>query len=290
MLNRSKPHLHSLALLLITTLIWGSTFPLMKSTIASLSPAMLMGARFLIATVAFLPFCRSLNLGLVRDGSLLGLIAFVAYLTQVIGLETASASRAAVITSLHVVIVPLLGWLFGQQIRSLTFVAARMAVFGVGVMSWQAGVVTWGDVWTCGYALSYAIYILLMEPIAQRHSALKLTAVQLITVTVLSILWAAPSWAEQIEIVKSHWLAIVYLGVAATAFTTWTQAVAQRYLAATEAAIIYTLEPVFAVMFSFWWLGEGLTLRGAIGAGIILLAMLLCQVQTYFNRSEASLN
>ena len=65
----------------------------------------------------------------------------------------------------------------------------------------------------------------------------------------------------------------------ATALTTWTQAIAQRHVNATETAIVYTLEPVFAAVFSFWWLGESLGVRGLLGGGMVLVAMVLSQVQ-----------
>lgn len=278
MSDKFSPHLRSLALLLITVMIWGSTFPLLKEVVATLSPAVLVGSRFIVAAVAFIPFCHSLTPRLLREGSLLGFVAFLSYLTQVVGLESVSANRAAFITSLNVVMVPLIGWFLQRSIPLKTFVAAGVAFAGIAVMSWEAGVISWGDVWILGCALSYAIYILLMESISPKHPPLQLTAVQLLTIALLGILWAVPYGLDQLSAIKPHWIAIVYLGLIATAFTTWTQTVAQRALSATEAAILYTLEPVFATVFSFWWLAESLSNREVIGAGMILVAMILSQV------------
>jgi drug/metabolite transporter (DMT)-like permease len=276
----SRLHLRSLVLLLLTTLIWGTTFPILKDVVTTLSPAALVSSRFLIAALLFLPFCRwhHLNRRLLRDGSLLGLVAFLSYLTQVIGLETVSANRAAFITSLNVVIVPLLSWLLGRGLKRRMIGAAGLAFAGIAVMSWEAGAITWGDLWVLGCALSYAVYILLIEAVADQHPPLQLTAVQLISIALLGLLWALPSGWSQFATVGSHWNAILYLGVIATAVTTLSQVLAQRHLSATEAAIIYTLEPVFAALFSFWWLAERLNGREAVGASMILAAMLLSQI------------
>lgn len=271
-------HLYSLGLLILTTLIWGTTFPLIKDLVGSLSPAVLIGSRFVVAAVAFLPFCKPLNWALIRDGSLLGAVAFISYLTQVIGLETISANRAAFITSLNVVIVPLLGWQLGRSITLKIIVAAGLTFTGIAVMSWEAGGIGWGEVWIFGCALSYAVYILLMEALSPRHPVAPFSAVQLVTIGILGGLWAAPTWFTQLDALQAHWVAIVYLGLIATAFATLTQVIAQRHLSASETAIIYTLEPVFAAIFSFWWLEERLNQREAIGSGLILVAMLLSQV------------
>lgn len=274
---RFSPHFWSLLLLLLTTLIWGTTFPLSKEILVSLSPAVLVGIRFVVAAIAFLPFCRMFNLRLLRDGSLLGLMIFLANLTLLVGLESVTANRAAFITSLNVVLVPLLAWLLGRGVTLKVFAAAGLAFAGIAIMSWEAGTVGWGEIWVFGCALTFAIYILLIEAVAPNHPPLQLTAIQLTTVALFSLVWATPEGIEQLPAIKSHWLVLLYLGLA-TVFTTWSQVIAQRHLSATEAAIIYTLEPVFAAVFSFWWLSENLSGRGALGAALILAAMLLSQL------------
>lgn len=265
-------------LLVLTTLIWGTTFPLLKDSVSTLSATALVGGRFIVAALVLLPFCRRLNRRLVRDGVLLGAIAFVSYVTQAIGLETTSANRGAFITSLNVIIVPLLGLLLGQLASRQLFVAAGLALVGIGVMSWESGAWVVGDGWVLGCAISYALLIVLVERIAPNHDPLALTAVQLTTMALMATLWAAPEWISSWPGLIEKFGAIAYLGLIATAFTTWSQVVAQRRVAATEAALIYTLEPVFAAGFSFIWLGERLGLRGLLGAAIVLVAMVLSQL------------
>lgn len=275
---RVGPRVASVCLLVVTTLIWGTTFPLLKGAIGSLSPLALVTSRFVIAALVMLPFVRSLNRSLLRDGALLGVIAFASYMTQVVGMASTSANRAAFITSLNVILVPLLGYFIGNRIYPRIWIAAALSLLGIGMMSWEGGALNLGDLWELGCALSYALYILLMEAAAPRHNALALTAVQLWTIALLGCFWVAPELGQQVQSLAMNWQAIVYLGLLATAATTWSQVAAQQQISATETAIIYTLEPVFAAVFSFWWLGESLGRRGLLGAGLVLVAMLLSQV------------
>lgn len=275
----TRLHHRSVAILLLTAMLWGTTFPVIKDLVASVSPALVISSRFLVAALAFLPFCRNLNAQLIREGGLLGLVAFVAYWMQVIALQTASANRIAFLTSLHVVIVPLLSSFWGRAITLKMGIAAMLACAGVLVMSWQAGnQVSWGDFWGVGCAFAYAAHILLMEAVVRNHATLPFTAVQLITVAILGSFWAGVSGLQQLPALKNYWFVIGYLGLMATALTTWTQAIGQRHLTATEAAIIYILEPVFAAIFAFWLLQEKITGQTALGAGLILIAMVLSQL------------
>ncbi len=93
----------------------------------------------------------------------------------------------------------------------------------------------------------------------------------------LGIVWATPQLAGQVEGITTNFSTLLYLGLVVTATPVWTQAVAQRWVTAQEAALFYTLEPVFATIFSFWLLGEKLGARGLVGAGIVLVATLLSQ-------------
>ncbi|GAB4142045.1 MAG: hypothetical protein Fur0046_18350 [Cyanobacteria bacterium J069] len=213
------------------------------------------------------------------DGIGVSVLMFSAFLTQAIGLETAPANRAAFITSLNVILVPIFARLLGRKISAQVAIAAVLALAGVGLMSWEGGSLTVGDLWILGCAACWAAYILRMERIVQRHSAAALTTVQLLAIALLSLGWAAPRLGSQWVALAASAAVVVYLGLFATALTTWTQASAQRHLAAAEAAILYTLEPVFASLFAFWWLGESWGLRGWLGGGVILVATVLSQLR-----------
>jgi drug/metabolite transporter (DMT)-like permease len=278
-MTQPATHRWSILLLVLTTLVWGTTFPLLKNAVADLSPAVIVGSRFVIGAIALLPFCRQIDRPLLRDGAILGAVVYCSYVTQVIGLQTTSSNRSAFITSLNVILVPLFGILLGRRLSWRIGLAALLALAGIGVLSWEGGALTIGDLWVLGCAVSYAAYILLMESIAPKHPPLALTIVQLLTIALLGLLWAAPQLGSQLAVLQKNWVAIVYLGIVATAMTTWTQAIAQRYVSATETAIIYALEPIFAAVFAFWWIGESLGMRGLMGGAMVIVAMVLSQVE-----------
>ena len=278
-------HTRGILLLLATTLVWGTTFPVLKETVVSVAPMPLIASRFLLAALVFSPWLRRLNGRLVRDGVLLGSVYLASYITLTIGVETISAGRAAFMLSLNVILVPLLGLFLGRRLQVIAVFAAGLAIVGIGVMSWEGGGLSTGDLWVFGGALSYAVYILLLESATLRHSPLALSAVQLVFVAGVTVIWAAPALMAQLPAIATHWGQILYLGLVVTATTTITQAVAQQWVSAHETALLYTLEPVFAAIFSFWLLGEQFGTRGVIGAGLILMAMVLSQSQAFIAQS-----
>jgi drug/metabolite transporter (DMT)-like permease len=187
---------------------------------------------------------------------------------------------------LNVVLVPLLGPLVGHEFSTKALFSGAIALFGLGLMSVENGTFAVGDLWMVVCALSYTIYILLLDSVAQRHAAIKLTAVQMVTVTFFALIWALSEQfvqGQQGQLPTFHLniLAIVlYLGVVATAATTWGQAFAQKHVSAYETALIYTLEPVFSLLFAFLLLHETIGIRGLVGASFILLGMVVSQLVT----------
>ena len=233
-------HIQGIILLVAVTLLWGTTFPLVKETIHSLSPGVLIAIRSALAAIAFSLHLRTLNLKLVRDGFLLGILLFASLAIQAIALETLSANRAAFIASLNVILVPLLGQFFGQHVRRGMFLAAGLALVGVGIMSWEGGMLTPGDFWMLLDVLLYTSYILLLEAVTCSHSPLSLTAIQLVVMTVLATLWTLPDFRGQWEGIHSNYLPLLYLAVV-TAVTTWLPAIAQHWVSASETAVIWAL-------------------------------------------------
>ncbi|XHX78109.1 MAG: DMT family transporter [Stenomitos frigidus ULC029] len=277
-------HTRGILLLVVTTLLWGTTFPVLKQTVVDVSPMALVAIRFVVAALVFAPWLGRMNRQLVRDGVLLGLAYLASYITLTVGVDLISAGRAAFVLSLNVILVPLFGLFLGRRLQPIAVVAAGLAIVGIGIMSWEGGGFSLGDLWVFGGALSYAVYILLLETATLKHPPLALSAMQLVFVAGVSSIWAAPEIVAQVPAIAAHWGQIAYLSLVVTAATTITQAIAQRWVSAHETALIYTLEPVFAAVFSFWLLGEQFGGRGLAGAGLILAAMVLSQSQTFITQ------
>jgi drug/metabolite transporter (DMT)-like permease len=179
--------------------------------------------------------------------------------------------------------------ILGRYLPRRILGAAGIAIVGIGILSWEGGGFGLGDVLTFGCAVGVALYILALERITPRHPTLPLVAVQLTTMAFLGMSWALPQLNGQMPAISQHWYTLLYLGIIVTATPIWTQAQAQRWVSASEAALRYTLEPVFASTFSFAWLGEVLGIRGLLGAGLILMATIISQfswsrLQSFFEK------
>lgn len=275
-------HIQGIIAIAIVSLIWATTFPLTKDAVTSFSPAVLTASRFTVAAAIFTPQLRFLNVQILRDGTVLGLLLFACFALQTMGLETANANRGGFIFSLNVIIVPLLGALFGQPLLLKTVLAAGVAFTGIGIMCWENGSLGVGDLLLFGETFIYGVYMLVLQATVQRHSTLSLTAIQLWIVAAFSALWAAPEMVGQIETLNNNYGVILYLGIVGTAGSIWLETIGQQWISAAEAALLCTLDPVLTSVFSFWLLGEKFGVRGLVGTVLVLTALVLSQSKSQF--------
>ncbi|WP_022799045.1 DMT family transporter [Thermus islandicus] len=254
----------------LLTLIWGTTFVVVKGAVAEVPPGLLVFWRFLVASAFFLPLLLRLPPGAWGPGLELAFWLFLGYATQAVGLEHTSASRSAFITALNVVLVPLLLSLAGRWVGGV-WLSALLALLGVAFLSYdpRQPPLNAGDLWTLLTALTYALYIVRLEVHAKAVPSLPLTAIQVLGTALFALPWAL---AQGVRLEGVPWGAVLYLGVAATALTTWLQTWGQGHVPAPQAAILYTLEPVWATLFAFLVLGERLGPSGLLGAALVLLA------------------
>lgn len=267
------PHL-GIAALFGVTLLWGSTFVVVKDTLNTLSPSLLLSVRFILSALCLLPFLRT-DWKLWFAGTELGLVLFVGYATQTIGLQYTSVHRSAFLTALNVFFVPLFLSYFGHRLSRRIWLASLLAIAGVGLLSYDVVPPNWGDLWSLGTAIAYAIYIIRLGYYGQTHPALALSAVQLWVSAIFATLWAVfsqPAWFAPAQLAQLPWGALMYLAIACTTVTTLLQAWGQQRVSASQSAVLFTLEPVWASVFAFVLLGETLGLQGLIGAALVITA------------------
>lgn len=287
---------------------------------ATLLPGSLILARFGLAGLALLPIFgrHARSPGAWRAGFELGALSWLGYTTQAIGLTSTTASRSAFITSLSVMLVPALAGLAGRRVSRRVYAAAALALLGVGLLSWDGLSPGRGELWTLACALTYAVYVLRLETAALRLDTRALVLTQIWGVLPFALIWSAFEarqagvgrgmaadlaarsglplpLAELLAGLPAHWLAVpgaawlavAYLALAATALATSLQTYGQRRVAAPEAALIYTSEPVWAAVLAAPILGERLGGRGWLGAGMILAATLYGQRRPARRDAEA---
>ena len=271
--------------MVLVSLLWGVTFPLIRSAMEDIAPHQFVGWRFGLAVVAFLPFVLlhpEARAGLRRafwPGMLLGAIAWSSYFSQTIGLQTVPAGRAAFITGLSVVLVPLLSPIFraGSPTR-VDLLAAVVATLGLYLLtdgSQPGAGFGVGDLWILGCALSYAVYIhVLQKMLRRRDHETSLAFTQVLGIFLVAMIPLVGSGDLRIEPTRGVIAALAVCALFATVGTFWLQTRYQGRTTPQRVALIFTLEPVFATGFAWWLLGETLGLRAALGAAVVLVAVL----------------
>lgn len=276
-------NIHVLSLLLVT-LVWGATFPVLKVATAQLSGIETSALRFLMAAVCMFPWAVRAPRRAWADGAVLGALVLFSYVAQAYGLQFISSNRSAFLTSLNVLMVPLFGIVVGNAFSWRIALAAVLACAGIGLMSWDGGSHLLADASTVAGAAGYAVYVIVLSARAGRHDARALAATQIVWMAVLGLAWmlldargtdALQTLANRVNS-EILW-GLAYLGLVATAGMLFLQARAQRHVSADKAALIYALEPVFAALFAWLWLSEGLSLRAAIGAAVVVFAVVLSE-------------
>lgn len=280
--------------LLTITLVWGSTFVMVKNAVAKFPVFPFLALRFFLASVVLAVFFHRRLLVLSRRGiaagMLLGFFLFAGYAFQTWGLRDTTASKAGFITGLSVVIVPALSTLWLRQKPSLgVLLGIALATVGLGLLSlnenWS---VSRGDLLVLGCAFSFALQITAVSAFVRWADALGLAIVQLVTVTVLSGLASLMSEPLPTVFPPDVLGAAVFTGVLATAVAFGVQNVAQTFTTAVHTALIFTAEPVFAALFGVLLARDALAARAWLGCGLILTGMIAAEIgdhQTVHERS-----
>jgi drug/metabolite transporter (DMT)-like permease len=260
--------------LLLAAAIWGSSVVVIQPMLRDVPAAWINTGRFVIAAVALSIFIRA-DRRIWRAGIELSIWLFAGFATQTIALRYTTVNRCAFITAMNVIFVPLIAAMFGRRIRPIIWGAAITSLVGCALLCRDGSGPNVGDLWTLGTAITWAMYILRLEAKAGDFPPLPLAIAQIIPVALFSGVWLA---AHPMPVVHFHWGAMLFLGLAATAATTILQALGQRVVPAPQAAVIFTLEPVFTAVFAYLILHERLNITGGIGAGLIILAAFATQI------------
>ena len=267
--------------LIAITIVWGSTFVVIKGALETIPVPLLLALRFSLAAAcfAFVRFDRRA----LRPALVLGLLAFAGFATQTYGLSITTPSRSAFITGFAVVLTPMVAaiW-FRQRVALRVYLAAAVALAGLALLTLRGGDgqgVNTGDLWTLATALAYALYIVYLGQVAGRASVSALAGLQHIPMALLAWAWATPHLGALATVPAGTYLAIAYLAVVATALVAWLQVHAQRVVVAPLAAIIFVLEPVFAALFAWWLVGGVLGPVGWVGGALVVLAMLVSEAR-----------
>ena len=267
-------------LLVFVTLIWGVTFIMVKDALNDAGPFAFGTLRFTIAGILTLAVVNKSIFTLTKTevigGLVCGFFLFGGYAFQNFGLMQTSASKSAFITSVSVLMVPIILFLFNiQKVKIKVWIAVVVATIGLYfLLDPRGGLMNWGDILTFGCALGFAVHIIFQGYYVKKNvRVLPFFLVQAWVVVGLSFINSL--LFEPIFAIWSPRLisALLVTGIAATFIAILLMIWAQQILNPSETAIIFSLEPVFATVFAIIFAGELLGLWGYIGGGLIVLAV-----------------
>lgn len=276
----SKTRLATLALVAVT-LMWGSTFVLIKDVVETMPVLDFLAVRFVLAgavmVTVFHRQVRALPRALAVRGLGLGVVYGLAQILQTEGLARTPASVSGFATGTYVVLTPVLGLiLLRQKAGRMTWVAVLLSLAGLAVLSLRGAQVSNGVLLILASAVLYALHILGLGLWSASRHAIGLAAVQMLAIAAVCTVGAAPGGIA-LPPTAHAWAGTLYTALVAGALAMVLQTWAQAYLSSTRAAVVMTMEPVAAAGFAVAF-GEALTLRIVLGGALVLAAMYVVEL------------
>lgn len=298
-------------LLLLTAVIWGSAFVAQKAG-AVLEPFTYNGLRMLIGGLVLIPVIflfKAINKNDMEDersdeekaaekktlligGISCGIVLCIASNLQQFGLYfDADAGKAGFITSLYIVIVPVLGLFLKQKVKPIVWGCIALGAFGFYLLT-MAGKgegfsLHTGELFVLICAVAFSCHILVVDHFSPKCDGIKLSCIQFLTTGIISLILMAIFETPVLSDIIDCWLPILYCGVFSSGVAYTCQVLGQKHAEPSVASLIMSLESVFAVVFGVLLLGERMTLVEALGCIVIFIAVVIPQLPTKEERLAA---
>lgn len=281
--------------LLIVAFVWGTTFVLVQSAIATLPPHTFNAIRFFLAAFLLLLLMllffrdqlKAISLKMIVSGSILGIWLFGGYTFQTIGLLYTSSSKAGFITGLSVVLIPVFGLVVQKQrLQWPSLVSVVIALIGLYLLTLGDSLsLNKGDMLVFLCAICFASQIIVTGKYAPHFPSLSLALIQIFVVSILSGFGAIlfEDWQSAIQLPNIGqpiviWALLITAGPA-TAFAFLAQTICQKFTTPTRVALIFAMEPVFAAIASFIWTEDVLGVKALAGCLLIFSGMILSEIR-----------
>ncbi|ASA21347.1 DMT family transporter [Paenibacillus donghaensis] len=278
-----KPHKAEL-LLIMVTMFWGSSYLFMKMGLGTLGEfnliALRFGLAFILAGVLFHKRLRRVDARTMKYGAVLGFLLLGVFTCITFGLKTTSTSNAGFLVALTVIFVPLLEvMVFRKKVSPPQLFGSILAIAGIGLLTLNSALsIQPGDFLCILAAAFYAVQILVTGAAVTTSDTLNLGILQLGFAGGYALILSAIFETPALPSTLPGWAAILALGILCSACGFILQPVAQKFTSPTRTGLIFSLEPVFAALFAFWFAGEQLSLQGYAGASLVLLGILASEL------------
>lgn len=274
--------------LIITTLIWGSSFVILKSTLDSITPLWVLAIRFagaaLIMFIACLPKLKKLDKRYIGHGAVMGFCLAAAYIVQTYGLVFTTPGKNAFLTATYCILVPFLYWIIaGTKPDKYNITAAVVCLVGMGFVCLGNDLsINIGDILTICCGLFYGLHIIATSRAVEGRDALLLTMLQFFFGGVICLAGAALFEPVPGNIPSGSWISIAYLTFICTGLCFFLQTIGQKFTPPSQVAVILTLESVFGTLISVVLGQEELTFGIALGFCLIFFAIITSETKLSF--------
>ncbi len=272
---------------------WGTTFVIVQDAIKDVPVFSFLFMRFFLSFLLMALFSikriKELSLPLVKAAMLLGTLFFLGYASQTYALLSLKSSIVAFITGLNVIIVPIVVFLlFRQKVLASSIAGAFIAAIGLWMLTGAENIfdINRGEIYALACATFFAVHIVYTAKLSKEYNVFLLVTVQLFVVSILAFvasIYFDPSVLPK-KFSYNLMLALVTTVIFATVYALFVQTYMQQFTTPAKAAIIFTMEPVSAAIFSYYYAGETLNILQITGGALMISAMLISEIGSYYKR------
>lgn len=291
--------------LLFTTLIWGGTFVIVKSSLDDSSPVLFVAIRFAAAALilAFIMRAKIFNISkrTFKVGIILGVLLFLGFTLQTMGLKYTSATKSAFITGSLIMFTPIVQAVYTKKFPPAgSIIGIFLALIGLiflaskgtdilNIFTELGSGFNLGDFLTLACAFSWAFYLVYLNVESSKNDYMELTFLQILTTTITAFAVAGAFSIFDVEPAKFVFTGNLFFGLAytsllATLLTTILHTKYQKFVSPTKTSIIFSFEPIFAAIFAYIALHETISAFGLIGGACIFTGLLVSEL--YDNLSK----
>ncbi|WJE50680.1 DMT family transporter [Bacillus cereus] len=271
-------------MLLMVTFFWGASILLTKVGLNYMQEYNLIALRFIIAFllsgIVFYKHLSKIDFRTIKYAFILAAILFIVYIFATFGTKYTSVSNAGFLMSLTVIFIPVLSSIFlKQRPEKKVILGVVLTIVGIGLLTLNSQLkIGYGDILCILCALFYAVHIIITGTITKKVNSISLGVLQLGFVGLFSIIFSMFMENPKLPSTVESWFSILVLSIFCTAMAFIVQIIAQQYTSPTHTGLIFSLEPVFSAGFAFFFTGETLTVKGYLGATLILLSVIIAEL------------
>ncbi len=287
------------AILILITIIWGATFVIIKIALGNASPMVFVSLRFVLASLILLPFFikmkREVAKPLLISGALLGVMYFLGFATQTIGLNYTTATKSGFITGTFILFTPVFQLIFEKKKPSLgnlfgiLFVIAGLILLSskgnsiLDIFHEIGGGFNIGDFFTLLCAVFFAMYLVYLDIVSKKFDFISLSFLQVSVTAMLGIIFAFTLSVSNLELIRFSLtgnliFALLYTAILATALATTLQTKFQKTITPTKAGIIFSFEPIFSALLAYLIIHEKISRFGFLGGLLIFTGLLVTEL------------